>query len=161
MNLGTLKPAKGSTRRNKRLGRGVGSGRGGHSSTRGDKGQKSRAGNHRMPSWFEGGQMPLQRRVPKFGFKNPNRVSYNVLNLGQVGALVASGTLRADTPITPESLVEAGVIRKHDRVKILGDGELTVALSIQAHAFSKSAEAKIQEVGGSIQRLPVRQLNAT
>ncbi|MCY3595388.1 MAG: 50S ribosomal protein L15, partial [Bacteroidetes bacterium] len=99
MNLGTLKPAKGSTRRNKRLGRGVGSGKGGHSSSRGNKGQKSRTGNHRMPAWFEGGQMPLQRRVPKFGFKNPNRVSYNVLNLDQLGSLVEAGRLSADAPI--------------------------------------------------------------
>lgn len=153
MNLGTLKPAKGSTRRNKRLGRGVGSGKGGHSSTRGNKGQRSRTGNRRMPSWFEGGQMPLQRRVPKFGFKNPNRITYSVVNLEQLEALVASGRLRADTPVTPASLVEAGLIRKHDRVKILGDGKLTIALSIQVHAFSRSAETKIQEVGGSIQRL--------
>lgn len=153
MNLGTLKPAKGATKRNKRLGRGVGSGKGGHSSTRGNKGQRSRTGNRRMPSWFEGGQMPLQRRVPKFGFKNPNRIAYNVVNLGQLEALVASGRLRADIPVTPDSLVEAGLIRKRDRVKILGEGELTIALSIQVHAFSRSAETKIQEAGGSIQRL--------
>ncbi|MCY4159094.1 MAG: 50S ribosomal protein L15 [Bacteroidetes bacterium] len=153
MNLATLKPAKGSTRPNKRLGRGVGSGKGGHSSSRGNKGQKSRTGNHRMPSWFEGGQMPLQRRVPKFGFKNPNRVSYNVLNLDQVGALIESGRLNADTVITPNSLVEAGVIRKNDLVKILGGGELSIALNIEVHAFSKSAETKIQAAGGSIQCL--------
>lgn len=153
MNLGTLKPAKGSTRRNKRLGRGVGSGKGGHSSSRGNKGQKSRTGNHRMPAWFEGGQMPLQRRVPKFGFKNPNRVSYNVLNLGQLGALVEAGRLSADAPITPDSLMEAGLARKNDRIKILGGGELTVALNIEVHAFSKSAEEKIQAAGGSIQQL--------
>ncbi len=153
MNLGTLKPAKGATRRNKRLGRGVGSGRGGHSSSRGNKGQKSRTGNHRMPSWFEGGQMPLQRRVPKFGFKNPNRVSYNVLNLGQLGALIESGRLSAESPITPASLVEAGLVRKNDRIKILGGGELTVALNIEVHAFSRSAAEKIQAAGGSIQSL--------
>ncbi len=153
MNLGTLKPAKGATRRNKRLGRGVGSGKGGHSSSRGNKGQKSRTGNHRMPSWFEGGQMPLQRRVPKFGFKNPNRVSYNVLNLGQLGALIESGRLSAESPITPASLVEAGLIRKNDRIKILGGGELTVALNIEVHAFSRSAAEKIQAAGGSIQSL--------
>lgn len=153
MNLGTLKPAKGATRRNKRLGRGVGSGKGGHSSSRGNKGQKSRTGNHRMPSWFEGGQMPLQRRVPKFGFKNPNRVSYNVLNLGQLGALIESGRLSAESPITPASLVEAGLVRKNDRIKILGGGELTVALNIEVHAFSRSAAEKIQAAGGSIQSL--------
>ncbi len=153
MNLGTLKPAKGATRRNKRLGRGVGSGKGGHSSSRGNKGQKSRTGNHRMPSWFEGGQMPLQRRVPKFGFKNPNRVSYNVLNLGQLGALIESGRLSAESPITPASLVEAGLVRKNDRIKILGGGELAVALNIEVHAFSRSAAEKIQAAGGSIQSL--------
>ncbi len=151
MNLATLKPAKGATRRNKRLGRGVGSGKGGHSSTRGNKGQKSRTGNRRMPSWFEGGQMPLQRRVPKFGFKNPNRVSYCVLNLSQLNALLESGKLSADVPVTPDSLVQAGVIRKKDRIKILGGGELAIALKIEAHAFSKSAATKIEAAGGSIQ----------
>lgn len=97
--------------------------------------------------------MPLQRRVPKFGFKNPNRVSYNVLNLGQLGSLVESGKISADAQITPEILVEAGLIRKNDRIKILGDGELTVALHIEVHAFSKSAAEKIQAAGGSIQHL--------
>ena len=106
-----------------------------------------------MPSWFEGGQMPLQRRVPKFGFKNPNRVAYHVFNLSQLSALVESGKLNADAPITLDSLVQAGVIRKKDRVKVLGDGELAVALNIEVHAFSKSAETKIQAAGGSIQRL--------
>ncbi|MYF40715.1 MAG: 50S ribosomal protein L15 [Rhodothermaceae bacterium] len=153
MNLSTLKPAKGATRRNKRLGRGVGSGKGGHSSTRGNKGQKSRTGNHRMPSWFEGGQMPLQRRIPKFGFRNPNRVSYKVLNLAQLEAHIEPKTLDADAPITLEVLIEAGLIRKNDRVKILGDGELTTVLNIEVHAFSKSAEAKIQAAGGTITRL--------
>lgn len=150
MNLSTLKPAKGATRRNKRLGRGVGSGKGGHSSTRGNKGQKSRTGNHRMPSWFEGGQMPLQRRIPKFGFRNPNRVSYKVLNLAQLEAHIERKTLNADAPITLEVLIEAGLIRKNDRVKILGDGELTKSLNLEVHAFSKSAEEKIQAAGGTI-----------
>ncbi len=153
MNLGTLKPAKGATRRNKRLGRGVGSGKGGHSSTRGNKGQKSRTGNHRMPSWFEGGQMPLQRRVPKFGFKNPNRITYNVINLNQLSSHVESGKLSADVSITPDVLIAAGLIRKNDRVKILGDGELSVALNIEVHAYSQSAKQKIQAAGGSIQPL--------
>lgn len=106
-----------------------------------------------MPSWFEGGQMPLQRRVPKFGFKNPNRVTYNVLNLGQLGALIKSGRLRTESPITPASLVEAGLVRKNDRIKILGGGELTVALNIEVHAFSRSAAEKIQAAGGSIRSL--------
>ncbi len=153
MNLATLKPARGSTRRNKRLGRGVGSGKGGHSSSRGNKGQKSRTGNHRMPSWFEGGQMPLQRRVPKFGFKNPNRVSYSVLNLSQLNSLVESGKLTPDTAVTPEVLIAAGLVKKNARIKILGGGEVTVALNIQVHAFSRSAEEKIQSTGGTIARL--------
>ncbi len=108
-----------------------------------------------MPAWFEGGQMPLQRRVPKFGFKNPNRVSYHVLNLSQLSSLIETGRLSADTRITPDVLIEAGLVRKKDRIKILGGGELTVALSIEVHAFSKSAEEKIQAAGGSIQRLSV------
>ena len=153
MNLSSLKPAKGSTRRNKRLGRGVGSGTGGHSSTRGNKGQKSRTGNHRMPAWFEGGQMPLQRRVPKFGFKNPNRVAYTVFNLGQLTTLIESGKLSKDQTITPDLLLSTGLIRKNARVKILGNGELKVSLTIEVHAFSKSAEEKIQAAGGSIHRL--------
>ncbi|MCY4171855.1 MAG: 50S ribosomal protein L15 [Bacteroidetes bacterium] len=153
MNLSTLKPAKGSTRRNKRLGRGVGSGKGGHSSTRGNKGQKSRTGNHRMPSWFEGGQMPLQRRVPKFGFKNPNRISYTVLNLSQLNALIESGKLTADVPVTPDVLYQAGQAKKNSRIKILGQGDLTAALTVHVHAFSRSAEEKILSAGGSIERL--------
>ncbi|MCY4000402.1 MAG: 50S ribosomal protein L15 [Bacteroidetes bacterium] len=154
MNLSTLKPAKGSTRPNKRLGRGVGSGKGGHSSTRGNKGQKSRTGNHRMPAWFEGGQMPLQRRVPKFGFKNPNRIAYSVFNVGQLHAMVESGRINASDPITVDSLVESGLIRKNARVKILGDGDLGIALNLQVHAFSRSAQEKINAAGGSIQKVP-------
>ena len=154
MNLATLKPANGSTRRNKRLGRGVGSGKGGHSSTRGNKGQKSRTGNHRMPAWFEGGQMPLQRRVPKFGFKNPNRIEYSVINVGQLHALIESGKINPSAPITVDSLVKAGLIRKKARVKILGDGDLTVALHLEVHAYSRSAEDKIIAAGGSIQHVP-------
>jgi len=153
MNLATLKPAKGSTRRNKRLGRGVGSGKGGHSSSKGNKGQKSRTGNHRMPSWFEGGQMPLQRRVPKFGFKNPNRISYSVLNIHQLNSYIESGKLNGGAPITPDTLIEAGLVRKNAQIKILGEGEPTVALNLRVHAFSRSAEKKIQSAGGTIERL--------
>lgn len=97
--------------------------------------------------------MPLQRRVPKFGFRNPNRVSYKVLNLAQLEAHIERKTLNADAPITLEALIEAGLIRKNDRVKILGDGELTKALILEVHAFSKSAEEKIQAAGGTITRL--------
>ncbi len=148
MDLSNLKPAKGSTKKRKRLGRGVGSGYGGHSSTRGDKGQKSRTGNHKMPAWFEGGQMPLQRRIPKFGFKNPFRKEYRIINISRLAELVAAGRLEASAAITPVGLVEAGLAGKADRIKILGGGELGVALDVTAHAFSKSARQKIEEAGG-------------
>ncbi len=146
--MSNLKPAKGSTKKRKRLGRGVGSGYGGHSSTRGDKGQKSRTGNHKMPAWFEGGQMPLQRRIPKFGFKNPFRKEYRIINISRLAELVAAGRLEASAAITPVGLVEAGLAGKADRIKILGGGELGVALDVTAHAFSKSARQKIEEAGG-------------
>ena len=149
MDLSNLKPAKGSTKKRKRLGRGVGSGYGGHSSTRGNKGQKSRTGNHSMPSWFEGGQMPLQRRIPKFGFKNPFRKEYRILNVSRLAELVEAGRLDAAAPITPASLAEAGLAGKSERIKILGGGDLGVALNVTAHAFSKSARQKIEDAGGS------------
>jgi large subunit ribosomal protein L15 len=148
MVLSNLTPAKGSTKKRKRLGRGVGSGYGGHSSTRGDKGQKSRTGNHSMPAWFEGGQMPLQRRIPKFGFKNPFRKEYRIVNVSRLDELVEAGRLDAAGAITPAVLVEAGLAGTADRIKILGGGELSRALDVTAHAFSKSARQKIEEVGG-------------
>lgn len=148
MDLSNLKPAKGSTKNRKRLGRGVGSGYGGHSSSRGDKGQKSRTGNHKMPAWFEGGQMPLQRRIPKFGFKNPFRKEYRIVNVSRLAELVEAGRLAASAAITPSMLVEAGLAGKKDRIKILGGGELGVALDVTAHAFTKSARQKIEEAGG-------------
>ena len=148
MDLSNLKPAKGATRSRKRIGRGVGSGYGGHSSTRGNKGQKSRSGAS-IPVWFEGGQMPLQRRIPKFGFKNRFRVSYRGVNLERIARLIEEGKLKASDPITPETLVEAGVVRKNDLVKILGSGEASGALNITAHAFSASARSKIEAAGGS------------
>ncbi len=148
MDLSNLKPAKGSTKKSKRLGRGVGSGYGGHSSTRGNKGQKSRTGNHKMPAWFEGGQMPLQRRIPKFGFKNPFRKEYRIINVSRLAELVEAGRFEASAAITPAALVEAGLAGKADRIKILGGGELGVALEVTAHAFSKSARQKIEEAGG-------------
>ena len=149
MDLSTLKPAAGSVKKRKRLGRGVGSGKGGHSSTRGNKGQKSRTGNHSMPAWFEGGQMPLQRRVPKFGFTNPNRVEYRIFNLTQLSDLIA--TQRVTSPVTAEQLVAAGLARPNDRIKILGGGEITKPLQIAVHACSKSARAKIEKAGGQIE----------
>lgn len=149
MDLSNLKPAKGSTHRERRLGRGVGSGTGGHSSTRGDKGQKSRSGHHKMPVWFEGGQMPLQRRLPKFGFHSPFRTEYRPINLSTLEALVSEGRVDASEPVTPEVLIEAGVARKSDLIKILGGGEIDTALDVHAHAFSRSAQEKIEQAGGS------------
>jgi len=149
MDLSNLKPAKGSTTKNKRLGRGVGSGYGGHSSTRGNKGQKSRSGSKTMPAWFEGGQMPLQRRLPKFGFSNRNRKEYRVVNVGRLAALVEAGAIDAAEPVTLEVLAQAGAARPSDLVKILGGGELDVALDVTAHKFSASARKKIEAAGGS------------
>lgn len=148
MDLSNLKPAKGSTRKKKRIARGVGSGYGGHSSTKGNKGQKSRAGA-RIPAWFEGGQMPLQRRVPKFGFKNPFRTEYRPVNLSRLSQLVEDGTLDASSEVTPEVFVEAGLAQKSERIKVLGSGDLSTGLKITAHAFSKSAKEKIEAAGGT------------
>lgn len=148
MDLSNLKPAKGATKSRKRIARGVGSGYGGHSSTRGNKGQKSRSGAS-IPVWFEGGQMPLQRRIPKFGFKNRFRVSYRGVNLSTIAELIESGALDASAPITPALLAASGVARKGELVKILGSGAATTALQLSAHAFSASAKAKIEEAGGT------------
>ena len=150
MNLSNLKPVAGSTHKKKRLGRGVGSGKGGHSSSRGNKGQKSRTGNHRMPAWFEGGQMPLQRRVPKYGFKNPFPTTYRVINLSQIRVLVQAGRLDPSQPVMPASLVAAGQAKAKDRIKILGNGEVDFPVHLKVHAFSKSAAAKVSAAGGSI-----------
>ncbi|TAH43484.1 MAG: 50S ribosomal protein L15 [Bacteroidetes bacterium] len=144
MNLSTLKPAKGSVKTNKRLGRGTGSGRGG-TSTRGHKGAQSRSG-YSAKRGFEGGQMPLQRRVPKFGFKNPFRVEYHGINLDAIQALVEKNKLSA---ITPAILVENGLASKNDKVKILGRGELKSKIEITAHAFSATAKAAIEGQGGT------------
>ena len=149
MDLSNLKPAQGATKKRKRKGRGVGSGTGGHSSTRGNKGQKSRSGSSKMPFWFEGGQMPLQRRVPKFGFHNRFRTEYRPINVSRLERLLEEGRLSADEEVTPEVLVRAGVARKTDLVKILGGGELQTAFTVQAHAFSGSAREKIEAAGGS------------
>jgi large subunit ribosomal protein L15 len=148
MDLSNLKPAEGSTHNEKRIGRGQGSGHGGHSSTKGTKGQKSRSGA-KFPVWFEGGQMPLQRRVPKFGFKNRFRVEYRPVNVGRLQQLLDAGALDAAVPVTPDVLRAAGVIGKADLVKILGSGDLTAPLQVTAHAFSASARDKIEKAGGS------------
>lgn len=148
MKLHTLTPAEGSTKNRKRIGRGQGSGRGG-TSTRGHKGAKSRSG-YKSKLGFEGGQMPLQRRVPKFGFKNVNRIDYQVINLGDLQIL--ADKLNTDT-ISLETFIENGVMSKKDVVKVLGTGELTSKLNVSAHKFSASAEEAIQKVGGTVNKL--------
>ncbi len=148
MKLHTLKPAKGSIKSKKRIGRGQGSGKGG-TSTRGHKGAKSRSG-YSQKLGFEGGQMPLQRRIPKFGFKNINRVEYKPINLVDLQKL--ADKLNTDT-ISIEILLENGMIGKKDVVKVLGTGELTSKLSVSAHRFSASAVAAIEKAGGSVNKL--------
>ena len=143
MHLSNLKPAKGSTKSKKRIGRGQGSGHGG-TSTRGHKGAKSRSGYSSKPG-FEGGQMPLHRRVPKFGFKNINRVEYHGINIDVLQKLADEKKL---TAIDVDTLVENGLASKKDLVKILGRGELKAKLEVKAHAFSKSAIAAIEAQGG-------------
>lgn len=148
MNLSSLKPAAGSIKTRKRIGRGPGSGLGG-TSTRGHKGAKSRSGYSKKIG-FEGGQMPIQRRLPKFGFKNINRVEYAPINLATLQALAEAKNL---TAICPVALLEAGLVGKNDKVKVLGQGTLTAKLEVKAHAFSKSAEAAIVAAGGSVEKL--------
>ncbi|MCT4582513.1 MAG: 50S ribosomal protein L15 [Flavobacteriales bacterium] len=143
MKLNNLTPAKGSTKNKKRIGRGQGSGYGG-TSTRGHKGAKSRSG-YSSKIGFEGGQMPLQRRVPKFGFKNINRVEYKGINLDSIQSLVDNKNI---TEITPEVLVANGLASKKDLVKILNRGELNAKVTIKANAFSASAKAAIEAKGG-------------
>ena len=148
MNLSNLKPAEGSTKREKRIGRGEGSGHGG-TSTRGHKGAKSRSGYSKKVG-FEGGQMPLQRRVPKGGFKNINRVEYKAINLSTIETLAT----KLDTELIDfQTLLTAGLINKNSLVKILGKGELTRKLEVHAHAFSKSAQAAIEAIKGTAVKL--------
>lgn len=148
MDLSNLQPAVGSTSSRRRIGRGPGSGMGG-TSTRGHKGAKQRSGYSRKIG-FEGGQMPLQRRVPKFGFKNINRVEYKAINVDVLEKLAAAKNL---TKVTVDDLVAAGFINGKQKVKILGSGALTVKLEVVAHAFSKKAEELIVAAGGSIEKL--------
>jgi large subunit ribosomal protein L15 len=144
--LSNLTPAKGSRRKVKRIGRGQGSGHGG-TATKGHKGAKSRSG-HKFKMHFEGGQMPLARRLPKFGFNPVHRQEIQIVNVETIEKLVESKRLAG--PITPESLFKAGVIsKKNERVKILGNGDVKSKLEISAHAFSKSAAEKIQAAGGT------------
>lgn len=148
MNLSNLKPAEGSTKTRKRIGRGPGSGLGG-TSTRGHKGAKSRSGYSKKIG-FEGGQMPLQRRVPKFGFKNINRVEYKAINLDLVQKLAFEKDLKS---VGIEDFVTAGFISSNQKVKILGKGALTLKLDVQAHAFSKTAITVIETAGGNVVKL--------
>lgn len=144
MNLNSLKPANGSTHSRKRVGRGEGSGHGG-TSTRGHKGAKSRSG-YKSKIGFEGGQMPLQRRVPKFGFTSPNRVEYRGINLDALQNLVDNKNIKDNLGI--QDLIDNGMANKNDRIKILGRGELKAKLAVEAHAFSKSAAEAIEKAGG-------------
>ena len=148
MDLSKLQPAVGSVKRKTRIGRGPGSGKGG-TSTRGHKGAKSRSGYSRKIG-FEGGQMPLQRRLPKFGFKNINRVEYKPINLDLLQALAEAKGLEK---IGIEELRAAGYINKRQLVKILGNGALTRALKIEANAFSKAAQQAIEAAGGSVEKV--------
>ena len=143
MKLHTLKPAVGSTKKRKRVGRGEGSGKGG-TSTRGHKGAKSRSG-YKSKIGFEGGQMPLQRRVPKFGFKNPNRVEYKAVNLDTLQELA---TNKGVSEITPELLADNGLASKKDLIKILGRGKLSAKIKVSAHKFSASALKAVEDAGG-------------
>ena len=148
MKLHNLQPAEGSTHSRRRIGRGPGSGLGG-TSTRGHKGAKARSG-YKKKIGFEGGQMPLQRRVPKSGFKNINRVEYKAINLGVLETLAESKNLSV---ITVQSLIDAGFISSKQLVKILGNGSLTTKVDVEAHAFSKSAEEAIKALGGNVTKL--------
>lgn len=148
MKLHTLKPADGSTKSRKRIGRGTGSGRGG-TSTRGHKGAKSRSG-YKSKSGFEGGQMPLQRRVPKFGFKSFNRVEFKPVNLDTLQSLAEQFKL---VVIDIDSLVTHGIASKNDKIKILGGGELKTKLNVSAHNFSETAIAAIENLGGSVNKI--------
>lgn len=147
MNLSNITPAKGSTHSEKRIGRGQGSGHGG-TSTRGHKGAQSRSG-YKHKRGFQGGQMPLQRRLPKFGFTNTNKVVFKTVNLLSIEALAQKGV----TTIGQEQLVAAGLVAKNDVVKILGTGTLSKKVDVTAHAFSKSAQAAIEAQGGSATKL--------
>jgi large subunit ribosomal protein L15 len=148
MNLSNLKPAEGSTKNKKRIGRGTGSGRGG-TSTRGHKGAGSRSGTSTKIG-FEGGQMPLQRRLPKVGFKNINRVEYVGINLDVLQGLAEKFNLAA---IDFETLREHGLVSKNDLVKVLGRGEIKSKLEVKAHAFSETAQKAIEAAGGAIVKL--------
>ncbi|MBQ0057425.1 MAG: 50S ribosomal protein L15 [Bacteroidales bacterium] len=148
MNLSNLKPAAGSTKTRKRVGRGAGSGLGG-TSTRGNKGAMQHSG-YKKKIGFEGGQMPIQRRMPKYGFKNINRVEYKAINLSAIDALATSKSLQV---VGVEELHAAGLVSKNQLVKVLANGAVSVAIKVSAHAFSKKAEEAIVAAGGSVVKI--------
>ncbi len=153
MNLSNLKPAEGSVKSRKRIGRGAGSGLGG-TSTRGNKGAKARSG-YKKKIGFEGGQMPIQRRMPKYGFKNINHIEYKAINLSTLEALAQAKSLNK---IDFETLLKAGLVSKNQLVKILGNASITVAVEVSAHAFSKSAEESITAAGGTVVKIGAKAL---
>lgn len=147
MDLSNMKAPEPNKKKKKRIGRGQGSGHGGHTVGRGHKGQKSRTG-YKHKFWFEGGQMPLQRRVPKWGFNNPFRTEYEALNVDTIDAFI--GLEKLDNKITIEDLRSAGIIGKSDLVKLLGRGEIETKVDIEVHAASESGRKKIEDAGGSV-----------
>ena len=156
MAISNPRPATGANKDRKRVGRGEGSGHG-KTSTRGSNGAGSRSGN-KYRAGFEGGQMPLARRLPKFGFHSPHRVEYQIVNVDTLEACVANGRLPQGQTITPDVLWEAGLINRQGMpVKVLGDGEITIAVSVQAHKLSKSAIAKIEKAGGTTEQLIIEE----
>ena len=155
MKLHTLKPAEGSTKARKRVGRGQGSGHGG-TSTRGHKGAKSRSG-YKSKIGFEGGQMPLQRRVPKFGFKNINRVEYKAINLDTLQIIIDKTKAKS---IDPSIIIENGLANKRDLIKILGRGELKSKINISAHGFSAKAKSSIEDLGGKAEVIEKKKAKA-
>lgn len=147
MDLSNLKAPKPNKKDRKRIGRGQGTGHGGHTVGRGHNGQKSRSG-FKERFWFEGGQMPLQRRIPKFGFKNPFRTEYVPLNVDTIEAFVSEGKL--DSTITLSDLEKAGLIDSGDLVKLLGRGEIASKVDVEVHDFSDSAKEKVEKAGGTV-----------
>ena len=148
LGLHNLRPTPGARKREKRIGRGYGSGHGGHESTRGTKGQKSRSGGGMRPT-FEGGQTPFWMRFPKRGFKNPLRIEYAIVNVGTLDKYFEAGEV-----VTPEALLSRGIVKDlKDGLKVLGDGEITKALTVRAHKFSKTAREKIEAAGGKAEEV--------
>lgn len=148
MDLSNLKAPKPNQKKAKRIGRGQGSGYGGHTAGKGHNGQKSRSG-YKVRFWFEGGQMPLQRVVPKWGFTNPFRKEYVAVNIGTIDLFLEAGKLK-DNTISLDDIVESGLAGKGDLVKLLGDGDTERSIEIEVHKASKSAQKKIEDAGGSI-----------